>query len=171
MPGLFHFLRCVGKAVIKNGFRALANVIPFGEVLFDIARDTREEYCKDHGEVDLKADLEGLAQASPAVVRQVAEAVAAQEAAGQSAEIRLALTAYLNQLPASIRQSLRQPSDPGGGTVPAGLALRKPEDLLPFLPAGLPRFQPGDRPLAADWELEELLGKGVSPNSGRPGNS
>ncbi len=160
MPGLVHFLRCVGKAVLKNGVRALANLIPFGEVLFDVARDTREEYGKDHGELDLKADLEGLAQAAAAVVRQAAEAVAAQEAAGQPAAIRLALTTYLNQLPASIRQSLRRPSDPGGGTVPAGLSLRQPEDLLPLLPAGLPRFQPGDKPLAADWELVELLGKG-----------
>jgi serine/threonine protein kinase len=28
------------------------------------------------------------------------------------------------------------------------------------LPTGLPRFRRGDRPLAADWELVELLGKG-----------
>src|SRR5262249_24975951 len=56
--------------------------------------------------------------------------------------------------------SLRRPSDPGGTTVPAGLSLKKPEDLLPFLPTALPRFKAGDRPLAADWELVELLGKG-----------
>src|ERR1700722_19348439 len=65
MAGFLHFLRCVGKAVVKNGVRALANLIPFGEVLFDIAKDTQEEYRKDHGEVALKADLEGLAQTSP----------------------------------------------------------------------------------------------------------
>jgi serine/threonine protein kinase len=107
-----------------------------------------------------RADLEALVQAGQGEVRQAAEAVAAQEAADQPAEARLALTSYLSQMPASIRQSLRRPSDPGGATAPASLSLRKPEDLLPFLPAGLPRFKPGDRPLAADWELVELLGKG-----------
>jgi len=89
MPGLFHFLRCVGKAVVKNGARALANLLPFGEVLFDIARDTQEEHRKDHGEAELKADLEGLAQASPAEVRHAAEVVAAQEAPDQPAAVRL----------------------------------------------------------------------------------
>jgi tetratricopeptide (TPR) repeat protein len=160
MPGLFHFLRCVGKAVVKNGARALANLLPFGEVLFDIARDTQEEYCKDHPEAELSADLEGLAQASPAEVRQAADVVAAEVACDQPAAVRVALTSFLTQLPASIRQSLRRPSDPSGKYVPAGLSLRKPEDLLRFLPADLPRFKPGDQPLAADWELVELLGKG-----------
>ena len=60
-----------------------------------------------------------------------------------------------------MRQSLRRPADPSGKTVPAGLALRRPEDLLPLLPQGLPRFKPGDRPLpGVDRELVELLGSG-----------
>jgi serine/threonine protein kinase len=160
MPGLFHILRCVGRAVVKNGGKALCSLVPFGEVAFEISKDAYEEYRKGHAEADLRADLEALAQAGQAEVRQAAEAVADQEAADQPAEARLALACYLNQLPASIRQSLRRPSDPGGTTAPAGLSLKRPEDLLPFLPAGLPRFRPGDRPLAADWELVELLGKG-----------
>jgi formylglycine-generating enzyme required for sulfatase activity/serine/threonine protein kinase len=44
--------------------------------------------------------------------------------------------------------------------MPAGRSLRRPEHLLPVLPTALPRFKPGDQPLAADWELVELLGKG-----------
>jgi serine/threonine protein kinase len=160
LPGLFHFLRCVGKAVVKNGGKALCSLVPFGEVAFEVARDAYEDYRRDHTEADLRADLEKLAQAGQAEVRHAAEAVAAQEAADQPAEVSLALVSYLSQMPASIRQSLRRPSDPGGTTVPANLSLRKPEDLLPFLPAGLPRFKPGDRPLQADWELVELLGKG-----------
>jgi serine/threonine protein kinase len=134
--------------------------VAFGEVAFEVARDAYEEYRRDHTEADLRTDLERLAQASQAEVRQAAEGIAAQEAVGQPAEVWPALVSYLSQFPASIRQSLRRPSDPGGTTIPAGLALPKPEDLLPFLPAGLPQFKPGDRPLAADWELVELLGKG-----------
>ncbi len=138
----------------------MCSLVPFGEVAFEVARDAFEDYRKDHTEGDLRADLERLAQASQAEVRQAAEAVAAKEAADQPGEVRQGLAAYLNQVPASIRQSLRRPSDPGGTTVSPALSLGKPEDLLQFLPAALPRFKPGDRPLAADWELVELLGKG-----------
>src|SRR6202043_3878143 len=36
-----------------------------------------------------------------------------------------------------------------------------PQDLLPLLPARLPRFRPGDQPAGiGDWELVELLGMG-----------
>jgi hypothetical protein len=150
----------VDAPVVKNGGKALCGLVPFGDGAFEISKDAYEEYRKGHAEADLRAGLEALAQAGQAEVRQAAAAVAAQEVADQPAEARLALASYLNQLPASIRQSLRRPSDPGGTPVPAGLSLRKPEDLLPFLPAGLPRFRPGDRPLAADRELVELLGKG-----------
>ena len=42
-----------------------------------------------------------------------------------------------------------------------GPSFRKPEDLLPLLPAAPAALQAGDRPLAGvDWELEELLGVG-----------
>jgi serine/threonine protein kinase len=64
-------------------------------------------------------------------------------------------------VPAAVRRTLRRPSDPAGRTVPAGLPLRRAEDLIPLLPDRTPRFQPGDRPLpGADWELVELLGVG-----------
>ena len=156
MPGIIHFLRCVGKAVIKNAGRALANLIPFGEVVYDVSRDAMADYYSSSSETDLKRDLESVVQATPTEVRKAALAVAAD----QPPEVREVLTAYLTQLPASIRHALRRPSDPSGTTVPAMLSLRQPEELLPFLPTDLPRFKAGDRPLAADWELVEMLGKG-----------
>jgi tRNA A-37 threonylcarbamoyl transferase component Bud32 len=156
MPSYVHLLRCVGNAVVKNGARALARLVPFGEVLYEIAVGAYDEYRKDHGEGDLRDALQGVAQASPLEIHQAAE----QAAANEPVEVRPALVSYLDQLPAAVHQSLRRPSDPGGTTVPGGRSLGKPEDLLPFLPAGLPRFKPGDRPLAADWELVEMLGKG-----------
>jgi len=159
MPGLFHFLRCLGRAVIKNGARALANIVPGGEFIFDawmVGKEAYEDYRKEGSEAEMKSDLEKVAQATPAEVRQAAEAVAAD----QPAEVRAALTAYLTQLPGSIRHALRRPSDPTGTTIPAGLSLQQPEELQRFLPTGLPRFKPGDQPLPADWELVEMLGKG-----------
>jgi hypothetical protein len=160
MFGFVHFLRCVGRAAVKNGGKALCSLVPFGEAAYEIARDACEEYRRDHSEADLRADLEQLARSSPAEARQAAEAVAAQEAADQSAEIQLALVSYLDQVPAAIRQSLRCPNNPGGTRPPSRISLNKPEDLLSLLPSRLPRFKPGDRPLAADWELVEMLGSG-----------
>ncbi len=160
MPGFVRLFSCIARSAVKSGGKALCSLIPFGEVAFEVARDAYDDYCRGHGVADLRADLEQLAQADQAEVLQAAEQVAGAEAAGQPALVRQALTAYLGQVPASVRQSLRRPSDPGGTTVPAGLPLKKAEDLLALLPAGLPRFRPGDRPLAADWELVELLGTG-----------
>jgi len=160
MPGFVLLMRCVGRAAAKNAVRALARLVPFGEAVFDVALDTYDEYCKQQGEDALKDDLAELAQASPTEVRQAAEAIAAQVADGQPPEVRQALVAYLVQMPVSIRQMLRRPADPTGTTLPPNLRLNQPENLAPFLPSALPRFQPGDRPLAADWELVELLGKG-----------
>jgi hypothetical protein len=64
MPGFSHILRCVGRAAVKNGARALARLVPLGEAVFEIATDAHEEFRKDRGEADLRADLEGLARAS-----------------------------------------------------------------------------------------------------------
>lgn len=160
MPGFGHLLRCVGKAAVKNAAKALCSLVPLGEYVYDVARDTYEDFTSECGEAQLRAELQALAQASATEVKKAAEEVAEQEAAGQPPQVREALAAYLGQLNSSVKQPLRRPSDPGGTTVPAGLALKKPEDLMAFLPAGLPRFRAGDRPLAADWELVELLGKG-----------
>lgn len=156
MPGFVHFFRCVANAAVKHGGKAPCGLVPGGEAAYEIAKDSLDQYRKDNAEAQLRAELEQLAQAPQAEVRRAAEEVAAHA----PEEDRLRLGAYLDQLPAAVRQSLRRPSDPGGATVPAGLSLKKPEDLLPFLTAGLPRFEPGDRPLAADWELVEVLGEG-----------
>src|ERR1700722_12593363 len=98
MPGFAHFLRCVGNAVVKNGGKALAGLVPFGEVLYEIATSAYEEYRKDHGEGELRVELQGLAQASPAEVHQIAEQIAAKE----PVEVRLAVVSYLDQLPAAV---------------------------------------------------------------------
>jgi formylglycine-generating enzyme required for sulfatase activity/tetratricopeptide (TPR) repeat protein/serine/threonine protein kinase len=162
MPGFLHLMRCVAGAVVRNVPRALASLVPFGDALFEIAKDAREKFRRDRGDTDapLRTELEGLAQASPAEVRKAAEEAASLEAAGQP-DLQPALVSYLSQMQDSTRRSLRRPADPSGKTVPAGLSLKTATDLMPFLPAGLPRFKPGDRPLpGVNWELEKLLGSG-----------
>jgi formylglycine-generating enzyme required for sulfatase activity len=162
------FLLCLARAVAKNGFKILADALPFGGALYDVASDAWQDYRQQRPndsspqpEAALTTELQMLAQAPAAQVRREAEAVVQEVAAGQLPEVQLALTAYLTQVPAMVRCSLRRPSDLSGTTVPANRALRRPEDLLPFLPPKLPRFKPGDRPLpGVDWELELLLGVG-----------
>ncbi len=181
MPSL---LKCIAKAAVKHGPKALAQVVPFGDVLYELAAGVWQEYQDDRKaaaqqqyqddrkaaaqqqprvepDAALRAEVQVLAQASPAEVRQAAVQAVLEAAANQPAQVQQTLTTYLTQVPAMIHRSLRRPADPTGTTVPPTLSLRQPADLLPFLPPKLPRFQPGDRPLpGVDWQLEELLGVG-----------
>ncbi len=71
------------------------------------------------------------------------------------------MTDYLRAFPATVRQTLRRPSDPEGHTAPENMSFYRAEDLLPFLPPRPPRFQPGDQPEGLDgWTLTELRGLG-----------
>ncbi len=71
------------------------------------------------------------------------------------------LANWASQIPAVARQAMRRPEDPSGMTVRAELEVEHPQDLLRLIPTRLPRFAPGQRPLAnVDWELVELLGLG-----------
>jgi hypothetical protein len=154
----FPLLRCLAKAVVKHGVKFLCNLAPGGGAVYDFAADVVEDYRRDSREDALRVELQALAQASLEQVLQQVEADVQAVAADQPPEVRQALTAYLTQVPAAIRRSLRRPSDPTGTTVPATLALSRPEDLMVFLPSRPPRFRPGDRPLpGVDWELEELV--------------
>jgi serine/threonine protein kinase len=154
-------LRCIGAAVCARGVRAPAGAVPFGDVLYDIAADSLERFRQERILVEERACLEEVARATLEEVKEEAHLIAHAVAADQPASMQARLVAYLAQVPACIRQSLRRPSDPSGLTVPPQFSLQRPEDLLVFLPSRWPRFQPGDRPSGiGDWELVELLGMG-----------
>jgi formylglycine-generating enzyme required for sulfatase activity len=155
-------------ALMKFVAKAALNVAGFGvagdlavEVLPDVARDVWDWWGKDKKAAQLQAEVKEVAQLTPSEARRQAEQIVADEAAGQPPAVQKALTAYLAQVPAAIRQSQRCPADPSGRTLMLGLSLAKPDDVLHLLPAQMPRYQPGDRPNGiGDWELEELLGVG-----------
>ena len=149
-------LRCVGKAVVRN----IVNLVTVG-VGGDLLVAAWEAWRDASKEKDRPSEVEAVAQLSASELRDEVANVVREEAAGLPPEQQAQVAAYLGQVPAAIRRSLRRPSDPSGRTTAAGTAFRKPEDLLPLLPASLPRFKRGDRPLpGVDWELEELLGVG-----------
>jgi formylglycine-generating enzyme required for sulfatase activity len=155
----FALMRFVAKAALNvAGFGVAGELV---EVLPDVARDVWEWWGKNKKAGELQAEIKEVAQLTPGEARQQAEMAVAAEAAGQPQAVREALTAYLAQMPVSIRQSQRCPADPSGRTLLLGLSLAKPDDVLNLLPARMPRYQPGDRPNGiGDWELEELLGIG-----------
>lgn len=154
-------LKCIGKAVAKHGVRFVMNLVPGGDVVYDIAADTWEEYQRDGQHGELLAEVEALAQAAPAELRSAVYETVEEAARDQAADVREAMTNYLIQVPAAIRRSLRRPSDPSGTTLRPIDTLRRADDLIQFLPQRPPRFKPGDRPVpGVDLELEELVGIG-----------
>src|SRR5262249_35841425 len=102
---------------------------------------------------------EGAAISTGEAQRLTAEVV--REVAGdRPAEEQRQLTGYLARVPATIRLSLRRAADPWGRSLPHGLALQQPEDLLALLPQRPPRFQENDCPPGIDYRLIRLLGVG-----------
>ena len=153
-------LKVVGKGVLNAVGGGVA-----GDVLVDVLPDVAREVCawwkKDRSPDQRRADVEALAGASPAEVRQAIGVVVSEVAGDRPPEVQRALSIYLSLLPGAVRRSLRRPSDPAGVSPPDLLTLDEPDGVLSLLPDALPRFAPGDRPLPGiDWELEELLGAG-----------
>jgi formylglycine-generating enzyme required for sulfatase activity len=153
-------------ALLQAAGRAALNAVGGGvagdvvcDVLPEVARKVCDWWGAGRSPDQRRAEVEALAQAPPAEVRQAVAQVVAEVAADQPPAVRERLSIYLSLMPGAVRASLRRPADPAGvhllGTVD------DPESVLPMLPAHLPRFKPGDRPLPGiDWELEELLGAG-----------
>ncbi len=150
-------LPCLARAAAKN-LPELESAGLGGALLAD-AWDGWQRQAGDGA--DATRELQALVDASGKALQDaVAEAVQA-EAGHLAPPQQQRVAAFLTQVPAALRRSLRRPDDPAGRTLPADFALRRPDDLSALLPDRLPRFQAGDRPLpGVDWELEELLGVG-----------
>src|SRR5437870_1372954 len=118
------WLKAVGLAVWEKGVRALAGVVPFADVVLDIA----ERACANCGELQreesLKAAVQEVAQVAMAELKAEAAAIAQQ--ASQGAPAGQVLANYLVQVPAAVRQALRRPADPSGTTLPPGFSLKRP---------------------------------------------
>ena len=149
-------LKCIGRAVVKN----VVNFLTLG-VGGDILVDAWDYWQEAAGKEQRPAQVQAVAQLSPAETHEAVAQIVREEAAALPSAQQAQVAAYLEQVPATVRRTLRGSHDPSGRTTGAGTSFRKPEDLLPLLPAGLPRFKAGDRPLpGVDWELVELLGVG-----------
>ena len=167
---------CTPLILLKFLAKALGNAFGGGiagdllvDVLPEVAKDVWEWWSKGRSTEQCRAEIEVVAQAGAEEVRQQAAEIVKEVMPDKPLEVRQAVEMYLNQVPASIRRSLRRSSDPTGTTVPPDLAPRKADDLLRLLPPKSSRFKPGGHPLfGVDWELEVLLGWAASARSGRP---
>jgi formylglycine-generating enzyme required for sulfatase activity len=165
-------LKFIGQAALDTGGRKPGTASPrplffspTGEVVIDllpeVVKDVWSSWSEARGELERRAELEALIQISFEEIGEIVAEVVKEIATDQPSTVRQALAGYLNQVPATIRHSLRRPEDPAGLSLPPRLPIRQAEDLLTFLPIRLPRFKPGDVPLpGVDWHLEELLGVG-----------
>ena len=154
------FFHCVAESVVAKGVVSLAKEIPFGNTLYEVAAEAWRRFRLRKAQDAMRADIQNLAQAAADEVKQAA-IDAARAAYPKDREKAAELELYLTQIPAAVRQSLRRQDDPSGRTVPGGLRLDKFEDLLPYLPARMSKFRPGDGLPGRDgWKLVDLLGTG-----------
>ncbi len=165
----FSFVRSLVKHTLKHGGNALGGgIVPIGSIASAVYDDwckSGEKAAKDQvptadEQARVRAELEKIVQ-DPRAYRAQIDQLLGQLGADQPEAVRHAARTYLNQVPGRVQRSLRRPEDPSGRTVPAGLILRRAEDLKQLLPERMPRFQPGAKPVpGTDLVIDELLGVG-----------
>ncbi len=153
-------LKVIGKGALNVMGGGVVGEVVF-EALPEVARHVWGWWRKEKTPEQQRQEVQELAQAPAGEVRAAVKEVVAEIAADKPPEVKKSLELYLEQVPVAVRQSLRRPADPVGLSLPLALAFDDPDQVLPLLPAQMPRFKPGDRPLPGiDWELVELLGAG-----------
>jgi formylglycine-generating enzyme required for sulfatase activity len=153
-------MECIGQALCEKGRKALQGQWPFADVLPDIARVAFEYAQRKLPGADFRAALAdcGAVEADE-YERRLGELIS--ELGSSHSVPKVELADYMRALPVTVRQMLRRPSDPDGGSVPDEFALLKPEEFAAFLPPRIPKFRPGDRPPGLDnWTLTQLRGLG-----------
>lgn len=160
MRAAFGILKAVGKAALNvagGGFMGdvLVHALPA------IAQNAWEGWRADRNEKQQAEEVQAIVRMAANEIRDEVRKVILEIAPDRSPEIQLELEQYLTQIPISLRQSLKSPTDPSGQILPENFVIDSPDVLLSMLPARLPKFKAGDRPLPGiDWELVELLGCG-----------
>lgn len=138
--------------------RGLAEMVPGGGAVFDIAKRTFDKYRLRRNLDQMRKDVQQIAQAGVAEVKQAASE-AAKQVPGKAMRIQVEL--FLEQIPAAVQQSLKRADDPTGKSLPANFSLHGAEDVAKLLPTTLPRFKPGDAlPGRSGWVLDRHISGG-----------
>src|SRR4051794_34122653 len=112
------FLKALAQGFLRFALKTGTNVLTGGVPVGEICAEIWESYERSGlAEKQARADVQQFAS-SPETPAQIEQAV--RETAGdQPRDVQLALSLYLEQVPGTIRRSLRSPQDPTGRTVPA----------------------------------------------------
>ncbi|MFO0796483.1 MAG: protein kinase [Gemmataceae bacterium] len=158
---MYVLMQCVAEAVVAKGVRGLAEMVPGGGFLYDVANDAHRR-LRDRRRTDqIREEVVAVAVAGVDEVRRVAEQVVREVAKDAAPADKAALELYLSQVPGAVRASFRRADDPSGRSVPDQFALNDGADLARRLPSRLPHFRPGEPlPGRPGWVLGELLGSG-----------
>ncbi|MFT5469115.1 MAG: hypothetical protein ACI8UO_004230, partial [Verrucomicrobiales bacterium] len=140
-----------GFIFLKHAVQGLVNlVVPGSGMVVDFAADwaehLHERWAKKRQAKELREDLVEVIELNETELRAEIHEQIEVEAANLSPEEKAQVEVLIQQLPASIRRTMRRPADPKGTTIPAHLIPRSRDDILRILPDRPPRFQPGDRP-------------------------
>src|SRR4051794_28109123 len=109
MAGFFQLFRCIGEAFCARGLRVLAEAVPLGGAVYDIAELAWQRYNDAGRDEQVEQLAEAVARASNEEAKQQAQAAVEAVAADQPEPIKRRLAAYLANVPAALRQSLRRP--------------------------------------------------------------
>jgi formylglycine-generating enzyme required for sulfatase activity len=132
---MYVFVQCVAEAVADKGLRTLAELIPGGAVVYDIAEAAWKNYRSRQSEAQQRDELRRLAQTSVEEARQIAAQVA-HEVASRRPDLASELQEYLARIPDSIRHFFKTPDDPSGTTIPITFSLHGAGDFVKLLPVG-----------------------------------
>ena len=161
MPRVKAFLDCLGLALCDKARKPLMGVGRFGDCLLDVAKAALDYSHKELSSDHLKMALAELTTLDSEDYQARLSKLVDGLARINSIPFRKEVIDYLTPMPGLVRRFLTRPSDPDGVTVPAGLQIYKPEDLLLFLPPHLAQLRPGQEPKGLEnWKLSELLGFG-----------
>jgi serine/threonine-protein kinase len=129
------FLKCVGKAALKQAAKAAGFGIP------EIVEDVWNDWNKEQDAAQRQAELQAIVQMAADQFRQEVEAIVRDVAAGQPEAVRRHVSDCLQQVPDQLRRCFRRPDDPQGASVPPGLGVKQMvSELLSQLP--IPPTQP-----------------------------
>ena len=97
-------LKCIGKAVVKN----VVNLLTLG-VGGDIIVDAWDYWQEAAGKEQRAAQVQAVAQLSPAETHEAVAQIVREEAAALPPVQQAQVAAYLEQVPATVRRTLRRP--------------------------------------------------------------
>src|SRR5438034_5730510 len=110
-------LKCLGQALLDSvGANLSGDVIV--DVLPEIVQAVWAIWGREFDDPQRRAELQEMIQAAPVEIATLSGRLANELAARHTTEIRSALASYLEEVPATLRQALRRPSDPSGNSFP-----------------------------------------------------